>query len=69
VPHLLGIDSGSGNFFGKLRFVLQHLPDASPAPMLTGLLSLIAMQLLRHVQAIVLDTSLKVAGVQCGEKH
>lgn len=49
VPHLLGIDGASGNFFDKLRLVLRHLPDASLAPVLTGLLSLIAMQLLRHL--------------------
>ncbi len=49
VPHLLGIDGGSGNFFHKFRFLLQHLPEVSLAPVLTGLLSLIAMQLLRHL--------------------
>ena len=49
VPHLLGIDGTSGNFFSKLWFVLQHLPDASPAPVLTGSLSLVAMLLLRHL--------------------
>src|SRR5215470_16877543 len=49
VPHLLGIGGASGNFFAKLWHVLQHLPDVSLAPMLTGLLSLIAMQLLRHL--------------------
>ena len=49
VPHLLGIDGTSGNFFTKLWFVLQHLPDASLAPVLTGLLSLLAMLLLRHL--------------------
>jgi SulP family sulfate permease len=49
VPHLLGISGTSGNFFTKLWFVLQHLADASVAPVLTGLLSLIAMQLLRHL--------------------
>ena len=38
VPHLLGIDSTSGNFFTKLWFVLQHLSEASMAPVLTGLL-------------------------------
>src|SRR5499433_4147290 len=43
VPHLLGINGTSGNFFSKLWFVLQHLSDVSPAPMLTGLLSLAAM--------------------------
>jgi len=49
VPHLLGIDGTSGNFFTKLWFVLRHLPDASPLPMLTGLLSLAAMLLLRRL--------------------
>jgi high affinity sulfate transporter 1 len=49
VPHLLGIDGTSGNFFTKLWFVLQHLSDAVLAPVLTGLLSLAAMQLLRHL--------------------
>jgi high affinity sulfate transporter 1 len=49
VPHLLGIDGASGNFFAKLRFVLQHLPEASLAPVSTGLLSLAAMQLLRRL--------------------
>src|SRR3954454_13352620 len=39
VPHLFGIPGTSGNFFAKLWHVLQHLPDASLAPMLTGLLS------------------------------
>ena len=49
VPHLLGIDSTSGNFFTKLWFVLQHLSDVSLAPVLTGLVSLVAMQLLRRL--------------------
>jgi len=49
VPHLLGIGGASGNFFAKLWHVLQHLPEVSLAPMLTGLLSLIAMQLLRRL--------------------
>ena len=49
VPPLLGIEGTSGNFFTKLWFVLRHLPDASPLPVLTGLLSLIAMLLLRHL--------------------
>ncbi|PYP72791.1 MAG: SulP family inorganic anion transporter [Gemmatimonadetes bacterium] len=48
VPHLLSIGGTSGNFFTKLWFVLQHLPDASLGPVLTGLLSLAAMQFLRH---------------------
>jgi sulfate permease, SulP family len=49
VPHLLGISGTSGSFFNKLWFVLQHLPDVSPAPALTGLLSLAALLLLRHL--------------------
>jgi high affinity sulfate transporter 1 len=48
VPHLLNIGGTSGNFFTKLWFVLQHLPDASLGPVLTGVLSLAAMQLLRY---------------------
>ena len=48
VPHLLGIDGASGNFFTKLSHILQHLPDVSLAPVLTGILSLSAMLLLRH---------------------
>jgi high affinity sulfate transporter 1 len=47
VPHLLGIEGASGNFFDKLWFVLLHLTDVSLAPALTGLLSLAAMLLLR----------------------
>jgi high affinity sulfate transporter 1 len=49
VPHLLGIDGTSDSFFTKLWFVLEHMPDVSPAPALTGLLSLAAMLLLRHL--------------------
>src|SRR5262249_25589297 len=49
VPHLLGIHGTSGSFFNKLWFVLQHLPDVSLAPALTGLLSLAAMLVLRHL--------------------
>jgi sulfate permease, SulP family len=48
VPHLIGIEGVAGNFFTKLWNVLQHLSDVSLAPVLTGLLSLAAMQLLRH---------------------
>src|SRR5215472_11962584 len=43
VPHLLGIEGTSGNFFVKLWSVLQHLPDTNLTPALTGLLSLVAM--------------------------
>jgi high affinity sulfate transporter 1 len=49
VPHLLGIKGTSGNFFTKLWFVLQHLSDATLAPVLVGLISLVSMQLLRHI--------------------
>src|SRR5262249_30145108 len=49
VPHLLGIDGVSGNFFTKLWNVLQHLPDVSFAPALTGILCLVAMLLLRDL--------------------
>src|SRR5262249_49814777 len=49
VPHLLGIDGTSGNFFAKLWFIIEHLPDAALVPVLTGLLSLIAMVALRHL--------------------
>ncbi|HEX3349492.1 MAG TPA: SulP family inorganic anion transporter [Acetobacteraceae bacterium] len=49
VPQLLGIEGASGNFFTKLWFLLRGLSDVPFAPVLTGTLSLIAMQLLRHV--------------------
>ncbi len=49
VPHLLGISGASGNFFMRLWFLLQHLADASLAPVLTGSLSLAAMLLLRRL--------------------
>jgi high affinity sulfate transporter 1 len=49
VPHLLGIEAMSGNFFSKLWSALLQLPDAAVAPVLTGLLSLTAMMLLRHL--------------------
>jgi len=48
VPHLLGVSGGSGNFFVKLWALLQQIPHASLAPMLTGLLSLAGMLLLRR---------------------
>jgi sulfate permease, SulP family len=47
VPHLLGIEGQSGNFFVKLWSALEHLPDASIAPVLTGVISLVAMLVLR----------------------
>ena len=49
VPHLLGIGGASGNFFAKTWNVLQHLPDVSVGPALTGILCLIAMLLLRYM--------------------
>jgi SulP family sulfate permease len=49
VPHLLGIEGISGNFLAKLWFVMQHLPEASLAAVLTGTLSLIAMLSLRRL--------------------
>jgi SulP family sulfate permease len=49
VPHLVGIDGTSGDFFTKLWFVLQHLRNASLAPVLVGVVSLLAMLSLRYV--------------------
>jgi sulfate permease, SulP family len=49
VPSLLGIEGVSGNFFTKLWFLLRHLSEAAFAPVLAGTLSLITMQLLRHL--------------------
>jgi MFS superfamily sulfate permease-like transporter len=49
VPHLLGISGTSGSFFNKLWSVLQHLRDVALSPALTGLLSLAAMLLFRHL--------------------
>jgi high affinity sulfate transporter 1 len=49
VPHLLGIEGASGDFFVKLWSVGRHLPDAVLAPVVTGLLSLIAMLLMRRL--------------------
>jgi len=53
VPHLLGISGVSGNFFIKAWHVLQHLPDVSVGPALTGILCLIAMLLLRFMAPAV----------------
>jgi high affinity sulfate transporter 1 len=49
VPHLLGIEGASGNFFTKLWFVVRHLEDAALASVLTGSLGLIAMLLPRRL--------------------
>jgi high affinity sulfate transporter 1 len=53
VPHLLGISSASGNFFTKTWHILQHLPDVSVGPALTGILCLIGMLLLRYMAPAV----------------
>jgi high affinity sulfate transporter 1 len=52
VPHLLGISGVSGNFFGKLWHILQHLSEVAVAPALTGLLCLAAMLLLRRLAPV-----------------
>ncbi|MBV8575972.1 MAG: SulP family inorganic anion transporter [Acetobacteraceae bacterium] len=49
VPHLLGIEGASGNFFTKLWSLMRDLPEAALAPVLTGSLGLIAMLLLRRL--------------------
>jgi len=73
VPHLLGISGASGNFFTKLWHVLQHLPDVSVAPVLTGILSLSAMLLLRRLAPaipaalVVMATATIVIGLLGGE--
>ena len=73
VPHLLGISGTSGNFFTKLWHVLQHLPDVSVAPVLTGILSLSAMLLLRRLAPaipaalVVMATATIVIGLLGGE--
>jgi len=73
VPHLLGISGASGNFFTKLWHVLQHLPDVSAPPVITGLLSLAAMLLLRRLAPavpaalVVMATATIVIGLLGGE--
>jgi high affinity sulfate transporter 1 len=62
VPHLLGIEGTSGDFFTKLWSILRQLPDIALAPVLTGLFSLIAMLALRHL-APRIPTALVVAAV------
>jgi high affinity sulfate transporter 1 len=49
VPHLLGVEGASGNFFTKLWSIVQYMPVVALAPALTGLLSLAAMVLLRRL--------------------
>jgi high affinity sulfate transporter 1 len=62
VPHLLGIEGASGNFFAKLWSVLQHLPEVELGPAMTGLLSLLAMTALRHLMPRI-PAALVVAAV------
>ena len=62
VPHLLGTDGVSGNFFTKLSSVLRELPNVAFAPVLTGVLSLITMLLLRSLAPRV-PAALVVAAV------
>src|SRR5262249_50967512 len=73
IPHLLGIAGASGNFFTKFWNVVQHLSDASLAPVLTGLLSLAAMQLLRHLAprvpaalVVMIVATMAIGGEQTG---
>ena len=73
VPHLLGISGTSGNFFTKFWHILQHLPDVSAAPVATGVLSLAAIILLRHLAPaipaalVVMATATIVLGLLGGE--
>jgi high affinity sulfate transporter 1 len=53
VPHLIGIEGISGNFFAKLWFTVRHLADAAPVPALVGCLSLVAMLALRRLVPLV----------------
>jgi high affinity sulfate transporter 1 len=49
VPHLLGIEGTTGNFFARLAFVFGHLGAAPPAAVATGVLSLAAMLALHRL--------------------
>ena len=53
IPHLFGIEGGSGNFFTKAWNILQQLPDVSVGPVLTGVLCLTAMLSLRRLAPTV----------------
>jgi len=74
VPHLLGIAGASGNFFSKLWNLVQNISDASLAPVLTGLLSLAAMQILRYLAPrvpaalVVMIVATAAIGLAGGEK-
>jgi sulfate permease, SulP family len=73
VPHLLGIEGASGNFFRKLGNVLVDLPDVHAPPALTGLLSLAAMLVLRRrvplvpAALVVMATATIVIGLFGGD--
>jgi high affinity sulfate transporter 1 len=73
VPHLLGLNGASGNFFVKLWDVLQHLPEVSAVPALTGILCLAAMLVFRYLAPalpaalVVLAAATIVIGVLGGE--
>jgi high affinity sulfate transporter 1 len=53
VPHLIGIEGTSGNFFVKLLYTARHLADAALVPALFGCLSLVAMLALRRFVPLV----------------
>jgi high affinity sulfate transporter 1 len=73
VPHLLGINGVSGNFFVKLWNVLEHLREVSLAPALTGIFSLAAMLLFRFLAPgipaalVVLAAATIIIGLLGGE--
>ncbi|HVI13169.1 MAG TPA: SulP family inorganic anion transporter [Pseudolabrys sp.] len=73
VPHLLGINGVSGNFFAKLWNVLEHLSEVSLAPALTGIFSLAAMLLFRFLAPgipaalVVLAAATIIIGLLGGE--
>jgi high affinity sulfate transporter 1 len=53
VPHLIGIEGTSGNFFAKLLFTVRHLSDAHAVPAVVGCVSLVAMLALRRLVPLV----------------
>jgi high affinity sulfate transporter 1 len=73
VPHLLGLAGVQGDFFSKLWHVIQHLPEVSSGPVLTGVLSLVAMLCLRHLAPrvpaalVVIIVATAVIGLLGGE--
>jgi MFS superfamily sulfate permease-like transporter len=73
VPHLLGLNGTSGNFFAKLWYVLQHIADIPVLPALTGITCLAVMLLLRHLAPsvpaalVVMSVATIVIGLLGGE--